>query len=344
MIDSGIARALAQAQARADLAYALAMRGSEAGVRGTSDAAVASALASAAIPKSIIQAAGDVIYGAGANNPVRLAAGSNGQVLSLVAGVPAWATGPSGSLPTGGTLGQAIVNTGSGTGGWDWFTPNVVFGRRFSYWQIALDTDNGWTVVGHPVPTHFGSATTTSNPLTTRNSIIENTIGISGGTGGWFSGVITRAGFRPRARALVQSSGTLTTRRFGLDFTDSGVSTTAPANAASVINFVRLVYDSSVSANWLLNSGDGTNQSYTDTGLAVVGSTDYYVELDWSVAGTLTSRIYVGSPTAAPTVTNKSSNLSVATANLFFEIYNSNLAGAGTINGWPMSTVLIDSN
>ena len=44
-----------------------------------------------AIPKSIGTAAGDIIYWSASGSPKRLAKGSNGQVLKLVSGVPAWA-------------------------------------------------------------------------------------------------------------------------------------------------------------------------------------------------------------------------------------------------------------
>lgn len=48
------------------------------------------------IPKSIGSAAGDIIYWSGANTPARLAKGTDGQVLTLASGVPAWATPSSG--------------------------------------------------------------------------------------------------------------------------------------------------------------------------------------------------------------------------------------------------------
>ena len=50
------------------------------------------AIADKYIPKSIGTTAGDIIYWSAANTPVRLAKGSNGQVLKLTNGVPAWGT------------------------------------------------------------------------------------------------------------------------------------------------------------------------------------------------------------------------------------------------------------
>lgn len=48
---------------------------------------------------------GDVIYGGASGTPTRLAAGSNGQVLTLAAGVPSWASGSN-----NGSLAAAIIS------------------------------------------------------------------------------------------------------------------------------------------------------------------------------------------------------------------------------------------
>ena len=61
-----------------------------------------------AIPKSVGQAAGDLIYFTGASVPVRLPIGSNGQVLTLSGGVPSWQT------PSGGGGGGTTVTLPSG--------------------------------------------------------------------------------------------------------------------------------------------------------------------------------------------------------------------------------------
>ena len=43
------------------------------------------------IPKSLIDAAGDIIYGSADNTPARLAKGTDGHILTLAAGLPSWA-------------------------------------------------------------------------------------------------------------------------------------------------------------------------------------------------------------------------------------------------------------
>lgn len=48
-------------------------------------------LANAAVPKSTFTASGDILYASASGTPARLAKGINGQFLSLVSGIPAWA-------------------------------------------------------------------------------------------------------------------------------------------------------------------------------------------------------------------------------------------------------------
>ncbi len=58
-------------------------------------------LAAAAIPKSTVTTAGDVIYATGASAVTRLGVGTTGQVLTVAAGVPSWATPASGTTFSG---------------------------------------------------------------------------------------------------------------------------------------------------------------------------------------------------------------------------------------------------
>jgi hypothetical protein len=53
----------------------------------------------AQIPLSLIDAAGDLLYGSADNTAARLAAGSNGQFLTLSGGLPAWTAAPSAASP-----------------------------------------------------------------------------------------------------------------------------------------------------------------------------------------------------------------------------------------------------
>jgi hypothetical protein len=50
------------------------------------------ATANAAVPKTTLTTTGDTFYASAANTPARLAIGSTGQVLTVAAGIPSWAT------------------------------------------------------------------------------------------------------------------------------------------------------------------------------------------------------------------------------------------------------------
>lgn len=68
----------------------------------------------AQIPKSIIDAAGDLIYGSADNTPAKLAKGTDGQVLTLASGLPSWGNSvkvASGSY-TGDGSSTRIINIG----------------------------------------------------------------------------------------------------------------------------------------------------------------------------------------------------------------------------------------
>lgn len=65
-------------------------------------------LAAAAVPKSTVTTAGDVIYATGSSAVTRLGIGSTGQVLTVSGGIPAWAS-PAG----GGKILQVVQGTTS---------------------------------------------------------------------------------------------------------------------------------------------------------------------------------------------------------------------------------------
>jgi hypothetical protein len=64
-------------------------------------------LANAAIPKSTVTTAGDVIYATGSSAVTRLGIGSTGQVLTVASGVPSWAT----PAAAGGKILQVVQGT-----------------------------------------------------------------------------------------------------------------------------------------------------------------------------------------------------------------------------------------
>jgi hypothetical protein len=78
-----------------------------------------STVASGAIPKSLVDAAGDLLVGSADNTVARLAKGTDGQVLKMASGAVAWGTdlntggGGGGTLPTDNTDGQILGSVGT---------------------------------------------------------------------------------------------------------------------------------------------------------------------------------------------------------------------------------------
>ena len=100
-------------------------------------------LAAAAIPKSTVTTAGDVIYATGSSAVTRLGVGTTGQVLTVAGGVPSWAT------PAGGTtlVGCAVYSATSQT-------------IADSTWTTALYGSEYWDTDGfHSTSTNTGRIT-----------------------------------------------------------------------------------------------------------------------------------------------------------------------------------------
>ncbi len=82
----------------------------------------------AKIPKTLTTTTGDIIYASSANTPARLGVGSNGQVLTLAAGIPSWAS-----------AGNKVIQSKSGTYT-ALITDDVILADTSSAWQLGLPT------------------------------------------------------------------------------------------------------------------------------------------------------------------------------------------------------------
>jgi hypothetical protein len=316
------------------------------------DLELATALAKGAIPQTLLTAAGDLIYASGAGVAARLAASTNGFVLTLVGGLPAWVAATTG-LPASGVLGQSVVNTGSGTGAWAFPLPVTPFAsRRYVRWYIALAADTAFTSDGVSMTSNAvgaGVAAASVGTISTKPSLfINNNGGASTGNVTYMSREFTRPDFRPRVRFAIRSPASLTSKRFYVGFMEGGYETITPlasgtATGVTATRHAVVAFDANVSANWLLQSGDGTTRGGTDTGLAVVASTDYWIDLDWSVAGTLTLRIYASAITNAPTVTTRTTQLATGSTLMYGTVGDIALA-AGVLPGFDRTAFLWESN
>jgi hypothetical protein len=115
------------------------------------DAATAQTTANAAIPKSTVTTAGDIIYGTGSAAVSRLALGTAGKVLTVNAGAtaPEWATAASGGM----TLIATATPSGATSLGFSSIPTTykhllIVFFDVFQsvsngYWSVRLNNDSG---------------------------------------------------------------------------------------------------------------------------------------------------------------------------------------------------------
>lgn len=253
-------------------------------------------------------------------------------------------------LPAGGVLDQSVVNTGPGTGAWGNPAPNGPWaGRRWSRFWLDRPTATTWSWegIGGVSQTVIGGSGLPANGLIADTpSIYINTININTGVVTYLTNQFTTADYRSRVRMRMQAPASIASRRFAVGFSTAGleaVTPSLPGPAASALTYVALFYDSSVSPNWLLGSADAVNQGATDTGLAVVAGTRYWLDIDWSVAGTLTARIYAGALTNAPTVTARATLLATGATALYAVFSDISLA-AGIANGFYIMSVLWESN
>jgi hypothetical protein len=309
------------------------------------------AQAKGAIPQTLLTAAGDLIYASAAGVAARLAKSTDGFVLTLVSGLPAWVAAATG-IPTAGVLDQSVLNTGPGAGGWGFPIPCGPFAnRRWVRWYINLPTDVAFTSDGVALTSNAvagGPGSATAGSLIDRPSLfINNTIGANTGNVTYIATQWTRPDFRPRVRFRFRSPSSLANKRFFVAFSEGGLEGVTPlaaGTAASAIKHVSLHYDAGVSANFLLQSGDGTNRGGTNTNLAVVADTEYFGDLDYSVAGTVTLRLYVGSPIApSPSVTARTTQLPTGSTVLYAVIGDIALA-AGTLPGFHRISFVWESN
>jgi len=108
-------------------------------------------LAAAAIPKSTVTTNGDVIYATGSSAVTRLGIGSAGQVLTVAAGIPSWATPSTAAgltLITSQTIGTTVSSVAV-TG---------VFSATYDNYKIVIS--GGTVSAGANISLQLGSTTT----------------------------------------------------------------------------------------------------------------------------------------------------------------------------------------
>lgn len=282
--------------------------------------------------KKLLDATGAMVYASAANTLAKLGIGSEGQVLKVAGGVPVWGAASGGAgidLPFGPDLAPGLGP----------------YAGAYLQWStgVTLTWEGIWRDVTGSRPTEVGAGGVANTSI---NSVVRVKRYTSGGSSGNLAGMSPSGGNsylgRSSAWALIGTGSDITSTRIwvGVGATLTGGTfngytppTTAAANAGYCYAFA---YDSAVSANWLAVTGDGTNWSGTDTGVAVAASTAYAMSMDNSVWGTVTFKIQPfntwssGSSAPAPTVINKTSNYPGTSAGnvCVFEAFLRNLAAS----------------
>lgn len=263
------------------------------------------------VPLSLFTTAGDLPVGTGAGAVTRLGSGAVGTFLG--------GTGI-GSAPT-----YQSLSSGSAV---PW-APDLIDGvgpyaAALLQWSAAatMTWEGVWRDVVGLRPTEVAGGGVANSSI---NSIFRVKRYTSGGSDGNLAGMSPSGGNsyiqRSALWALVGTGATLTSQRIwvGVGATLTGGTfngyvppTTATALAGYAYAFA---YDPAVSANWLCVTGDGTNWSGTDSGVAVTASTAWAMSISNTTWGTTTFKIQGWntwtslSSVPSPTVVNKTTNI-----------------------------------
>jgi hypothetical protein len=232
------------------------------------------------IPKNLLTAKGSMIAATAAATPADIPVGTNGYVMTadstLSKGV-GWAPAAGGS--SGGLAQVDYIRVRRWGAIFPAGTTNAI-----QFWGLQVPTTSG-VITGGPL---------TERMLTTFQGLLGGGVG---GVVGPFTE--TRPYQRPKASfvfLLDNRTGNNTNARWWMGLASASLTALAPkiGSAASALHFVALGYDPTVSANFIIDSGDGTNHSGIDTGYAVpTNNLEYYmVLLDWTDAGSLAYSIY----------------------------------------------------
>ncbi len=188
-------------------------------------------------------------------------------------------------------------------------------GKRCGTYEAITTAATTHTAIGLPTATLAAAETASAAPTQTGGTrmLIQHAssavINTAGGIIGPYTS--TRSLYRPRLSAVILTDAAITLRSTWIAITESDLSLVLVPTAAvaSGVDYVALAFNTAVSANWLLCSGDGTNHSSVDTGVPVVAATEYRLVIDWTTLGTLRGSVN-------GTAVNKTTNLSVAAVDM----------------------------
>lgn len=193
-------------------------------------------------------------------------------------------------------------------------------------WGGVAPTSAGGIVVtawGIQAPTNAGAGAGSAASIA-RNLLSYTPAAATTGSVGGFAGPFTetRPGWGNRLTLVTYTDVTNTLNmklaRQWWGLSSAGVNGLAAGAGASAIHFAVIGYDLGVNGNWQFMTGDGTNYSVTNLGVAVAANSYHRVILDWTVQASPTATIYSApydtnnfSLTVGPTT--KTTNVTVST-------------------------------
>ncbi len=172
----------------------------------------------------------------------------------------------------------------------------------------------------------------------TRRYIQHASVALSGNAGGIIGPyTTTRPLYRPKLTTVVVTDATVNLEQAWIAIAESTlVAVVEPTGStASGIDYVAVAFNTAVSANWACCSGDGTNMSCSDVGLAVAAATEYTVSVDWTTVATL--RCCVNN-----TCVDKTTLLSTAAVEL--GVHNTATTLQAAAANWLVNSTILEQN
>jgi hypothetical protein len=234
-------------------------------------------------------------------------AGTSGQVLTATSPGAAWQNAGQIDYATGRRWGSVYMVNPAASGGSG--------AAAFSQWgmqapAVALPNGGSNTAGKYRNWTYIATAATNGSVAGINGPYTE--------TQTFFQPVITFS-----AGSFSVSAMTAQRLVFALASGDPSGLTAAAGPTASGLSFIGIWADSAVSANWKVCSGDGTNYSCTDTGVAYANDVTIRVKLDWTAITSFTATLWTTTPYTSidnfvqQFSTTKSSNVSSTTATTY---------------------------
>lgn len=216
-------------------------------------------------------------------------------------------------------------------------SPATVPNRRCGWVAHSSTNDNNMANMGVPIPVITGTGSNSVSHVAWRPySVIDTaaaTLNLCTGYCAPSASLWARPNYRWKFGFVVGTDTAITLRRQWIGLTESNLKdvTHADGPTASAVDFVAVGWDTSISANWRICSGDGTNYSCADiTGATVSVSTEYQGVIDYSVAGTVsvTLKATTDGSTMTTYTATKTTNLPTGATNGLLQGSTTTLAAA----------------